>query len=223
MIKEQNVVYKNKVILNLIQDLPRMLLRTDKGNDKRGRCRIKYAVFTLRHLSSRPCGRQTMRDIGAAAHGFTLIELLVVVLIIGILAAVALPQYQKAVKKAHGVEILTALDTYDKALAAYYLEHGNYRGITQDTLGVQMPTLKHFEYLSNSVQSADFQVGCGGSDQSASLLVNFVGSDGGVIRAHWQSGKLTEVQCSMGSASCKEYFSNVQCLYPWLPCTLMLR
>ena len=77
--------------------------------------------------------------------GFTLLELLVVVLTIGILASIALPQYQMAVTKAKVASILPLMRRWKDALAEYKLQHGDYGNNTDGwpdgaTLGVNWPS-----------------------------------------------------------------------------------
>jgi len=80
---------------------------------------------------------------------FTLIELLVVVLIIGILAAVALPQYQKAVERSKAAQALAIIRSVAAAQENYYLANGTY-ATNFDELSVDIPWTGTTRWIAGS-------------------------------------------------------------------------
>ena len=84
--------------------------------------------------------------------GFTLIELLVVVLIIGILAAVAIPQYTKAVEKSRASQALTTLKSLGQAYQAYYIANGQYPS-SFDQLDLSMEWTGNEKWFNNAADT----------------------------------------------------------------------
>jgi len=78
-----------------------------------------------------------------AQQGFTLIELMIVVAIIGILAAVAIPQYQDYVTRTKLSKAATAVDPIKTAVAMYAQENAGVpaAALSWTSLGLTAPTV----------------------------------------------------------------------------------
>ena len=86
-------------------------------------------------------------------QGFTLIELMVVIVIMGILAAVAVPKLFGMIAKSKASEVGPAAGTYVKLQDAYVAESGIYVG-NWKTIGYNMPGSNNFTYAQGNTTAA---------------------------------------------------------------------
>lgn len=94
--------------------------------------------------------------------GFTLIELLVVVLIIGILASTALPQYTKAVEKSRATEAITLVSDIAKAESVYALGTNSFTN-DLNALDIQMPNINATTTSKSETKNFDITVTLNGT------------------------------------------------------------
>jgi type IV pilus assembly protein PilA len=137
--------------------------------------------------------RQRSNDEG----GFTLIELLVVVLIIGILAAIAIPSFLNQKGKAQDSAAKSQVTTLQTAMETYATDHnGTYKGANLAELEAIEPTLKDTSTATPLVVSAEATAG------KPEYEVTSTAVSGNVFKLKNVEGTITRACTTAGKGGC---------------------
>src|SRR5664280_1942212 len=125
--------------------------------------------------------------------GFTLIELLVVILIIGILAAIAIPAFLSQTGKANDSAAKTQVGTLQTTLQAYATEHGSYAGGGLVELQKIEPTLNDTSTATAAVLKSEPEV---------FEVASTAKGTGNVYKLKNDKGTITRTCTTAGKGSC---------------------
>ena len=124
---------------------------------------IPKAMTTIKSKLLHTLATRSAQAKADAKNGFTLIELLVVVAIVGILSAVALPQFFGQTKKAAPTEGTQQASAIAKQASAYYLENGGVAsGDTHTSCSAYAGAIK--------TDNTKFTYGCSGTKDAFKVI-----------------------------------------------------
>ncbi len=153
------------------------------------------------YSTQKPCG---MTSVGT---GFTLIELLVVVLIIGILAAVAVPQYQVAIDKTRAKTALLIMRHIRDAEELYKLANGNYTmDFTELNLDLPVKSINANKDTITLTDGKNFNLSNGGT-----YLHITAGWSGGPVALYWAIKASTMLCYPRGTARGRKLCKSLGC------------
>lgn len=129
-------------------------------------------------------------------EGFTLIELLVVIIIIGILAAIALPSFLNQAAKARQSEAKTYVGSVNRSQQAYYVENSAFAP-DFETLKAGIPSeTDSYDYTINEGGEGSTQAGIDAAAKTAELR-----SYSGLVFIDTATGQSQAVSCQTSEAS----------------------
>jgi type IV pilus assembly protein PilA len=123
--------------------------------------------------------------------GFTLIELLVVVLIIGILAAIALPAFLNQREKAQDSAAKSLVRNAQTAMETYFTDHETYVGANNAALSAIEPALNDPALVANGTATDAYTITVTSKSGTANTF-SMTKTAGGITRG-----------CTGTSAGCK--------------------
>jgi type IV pilus assembly protein PilA len=145
---------------------------------------------------------EAMRQRSQDEGGFTLIELLVVILIIGILAAIAIPSFLNQKSKAQDSAAKSQVTTLQTAMETYGTDHnGSYAGATLGELQTIEPTLKDTTTAIAKAPSGLSATGYTVESEAASSkdVFKLTNANGEITRTCEKAGGGTDGGCPTGS------------------------